>query len=118
MVEISQSNLTAFNKTNVSKQSNVSRMTPNKKKPATAKVTAPPKDVKDTKEALKEAAVKPKVAKVLVAPKLAPSLPFKGMAKIGQYSYNKSSSSRVTDIKPIKTTGVSKFVAEMSSAKQ
>jgi len=84
-------------------------MTPNKKK--TPKVVGL-KDNKETKDT--------KLTKIpkMNALKPTPVIPFKGIPKLAQYSYNKSSSNRNVDMKPIKTTGVSKFVVELSSSKQ
>ena len=101
--------MTTFNKTNVSKQSNAQRMTPNKKK--STKVVG----IKDNKEMKDVKTTKIPKANAL---KPAPSIPFKGITKLAQYSYNKSTSNRNVDLKPIKPTGVSKFVVELSGSKQ
>lgn len=108
-MEISQSNLTAFNKTNISKQSNASRMTPNEKKTAKLMVIKDNKEPKDMKST--------KINKVSVL-KPTPSLPFKGVTKLAQYSYNKTSSNRNVEPKPVKPIGVSKFLADIPNSKQ
>ena len=47
-----------------------------------------------------------------------PAIPFKSIPKLSQYNTNKTSSNRNVEMKPIKTTGVSKFVVELSGSKQ
>ena len=84
-------------------------MTPNKKKLVKGSGIKDGKDPKEVKV--------PKVPK-MNALKPAPAIPFKGISKLAQYSYNKSSSNRNVELKPIKTTGVSKFVVELSGSKQ
>lgn len=85
-------------------------MTPSKKK-VVAKVPGL-RDVKEVKDVKMNKMPKP------TAPKPAQPLPFKGMTKLAQYSYNKSSSNRMVEMKPLKVPGVSKFIAELSSSKQ
>ena len=85
-------------------------MTPGKKKPA---VKVPGlKETKDVKE------IKTSKAPKLNPLKPAPSMPFKGLTKLAQYSYNKSSSIRNAELKPPKPPGIGKFVVEASGAKQ
>ena len=102
--------MNSFNKTNVSRQSNASRITPNKKNASKVMTIKDNKDAKDPKSS--------KIGKLNVS-KPGPALPFKGLSKLAQYSYNKSSSNRNMDPKPAKPNGVlSKFVVELSNSKQ
>ena len=70
------------------------------------------KDNKETKDSKNTKLNKPNI------PKPGPTLPFKGLSKLAQYSYNKSSSNRNGEVKPNKPTQVlSKFVVELSNSK-
>jgi len=94
----------------MSKQTNASRITPNKQQTSKIMSIKDNKDLKDVKST--------KINKVNV-PKPSPMIAFKGLSKQTQYSYNTSSSKRNMETKPSKQLGVlSKFVAELSESKQ
>ena len=71
------------------------------------------KDNKETKD------IKSSKGSKINVSKPGPILPFNGLSKLAQYSYNKTSSNRSTDTKPTKPTGaLSKFVVKLSNSKQ